>query len=127
MGENEQWNIGVDFALFSWLNGTLEYYTRSSDGLLYYQELPLSAQVGNVTGINTNVGDIRNSGFEATLGFQLFNQNKFQWRIDVNMSTLKMKLLSFQQKLVFGQMLLLGTSLKREDHYMILGTEICWC
>ena len=87
--KNEQWNIGVDFALFSWLNGTLEYYTRSSDGLLYYQELPLSAQVGNVTGINTNVGDIRNSGFEATLGFQLFNQNKFQWRIDVNMSTLK--------------------------------------
>lgn len=85
--KNEQWNIGVDFALFSWLNGTLEYYTRSSDGLLYYQELPLSAQVGNVTGINTNVGDIRNSGFEATLGFQLFNQNKFQWRIDVNMST----------------------------------------
>lgn len=84
--KNEQWNIGVDFALFSWLNGTLEYYTRSSDGLLYYQELPLSAQVGNVTGINTNVGDIRNSGFEATLGFQLFNQNKFQWRIDVNMS-----------------------------------------
>lgn len=73
--KNEQWNIGVDFALFSWLNGTLEYYTRSSDGLLYYQELPLSAQVGNVTGINTNVGDIRNSGFEATLGFQLFNQN----------------------------------------------------
>lgn len=56
--KNEQWNIGVDFALFSWLNGTLEYYTRSSDGLLYYQELPLSAQVGNVTGINTNVGDI---------------------------------------------------------------------
>lgn len=89
--KNEQWNIGVDFALFSWLNGTLEYYTRSSDGLLYYQELPLSAQVGNVTGINTNVGDIRNSGFEATLGFQLFNQNKFQWRIDVNMSTLKNK------------------------------------
>lgn len=87
--KNEQWNIGVDFALFSWLNGTLEYYTRSSDGLLYYQELPLSAQVGNVTGINTNVGDIRNCGFEATLGFQLFNQNKFQWRIDVNMSTLK--------------------------------------
>ena len=99
--KNEQWNIGVDFALFSWLNGTLEYYTRSSDGLLYYQELPLSAQVGNVTGINTNVGDIRNSGFEATLGFQLFNQNKFQWRIDVNMSTLKNEVTKLQTEIVF--------------------------
>ncbi len=87
--KNKQWNVAVDFALFGWLDGILEYYSRDSDGLLYYLDLPLSAQVGDVTGKNTNLGNIRNSGLEITLGAQVFNNKNFQWRIDANLSTLK--------------------------------------
>ena len=71
------------------MNGTFEYYTRGSDGLLYFLDFPLSAQVGDVTGKNVNLGNIRNSGVELTLGFSIFNTKKFQWRIDANVSTLK--------------------------------------
>lgn len=87
--QNEQWNIGVDFNLFDIFSGTMEYYVRKSNGLLYYYELPLSAHVGNVAGKNTNLGDIKNSGFEFTLGAQIFNTKDFQWRVDANISTLK--------------------------------------
>ena len=87
--KNKQWNVAADFSLFGWLDGTLEYYSRNSDGLLYYQELPLSAQVGDVAGKNVNLGDIRNSGLELTLGFQIFNRQNFGWRLDANLSTLK--------------------------------------
>ena len=87
--KNKQWNVATDFSLFGWLNGTFEYYTRGSDGLLYFLDFPLSAQVGDVKGRNVNLGNIRNSGVELTLGFSIFNTKKFQWRIDANMSTLK--------------------------------------
>lgn len=42
---NQQWNIGLDFSVFNRLSGTVEYYSRTSHDLLYYKELPLSAQV----------------------------------------------------------------------------------
>ena len=57
--------------------------------MLYFLDFPLSAQVGDVKGRNVNLGNIRNSGVELTLGFSIFNTKKFQWRIDANMSTLK--------------------------------------
>jgi hypothetical protein len=57
--------------------------------LLYYKELPLSAQVGNATGYNTNIGDLRNSGVEITLSANVINTKDFQWNIDANLTTLK--------------------------------------
>lgn len=87
--QNKQWNVAADFSLFGWLDGTIEYYSRNSDGLLYYMEYPLSSMVGNVSGQNVNLGDIRNSGLELTLGFNIFNRKNFGWRLDANLSTLK--------------------------------------
>lgn len=99
--QNEQWNVGVDFNLFNIFSGTMEYYVRKSNGLLYYYEMPLSAHVGNVSGKNTNLGDIKNSGFEFTLGAQIFNTKDFQWRIDANISTLKNEVTYLPNKVGF--------------------------
>lgn len=99
--QNEQWNLGVDFNLFNIFSGTMEYYVRKSNGLLYYYEMPLSAHVGNVSGKNTNLGDIKNSGFEFTLGAQIFNTKDFQWRIDANISTLKNEVTYLPNKVGF--------------------------
>ena len=54
---NQQWNIGLDFSVFNRLSGTVEYYSRTSHDLLYYKDLPLSAQVGSASGYNMNIGD----------------------------------------------------------------------
>lgn len=86
---NQQWNIGLDFSVFNRFSGTVEYYSRTSNDLLYYKELPLSAQVGGASGYNMNIGDLRNSGIEVTLNANIFATKDFRWDIDANMSTLK--------------------------------------
>lgn len=88
--KNQQFNIAADFNLLgNRLNGTIEYYTRGAKDLLYYLALPSSAQVGSATGYNTNLGNVRNSGIELTLGVRAIQTKDFAWDIDVNFSTLK--------------------------------------
>lgn len=87
--QNQQFNAALDFSLFNRLSGTIEYYSRDAKDLLYYKSLPLSAQVGNAEGINTNLGNVRNSGFEFTLSASVLRGSDFQWDIDANFSTLK--------------------------------------
>ena len=86
---NRQWNVGLDFSLLNRISGTLEYYSRTSQDLLYYKEMPLSAQVGDANGYNMNIGDLRNSGLELTINANILKLKDFRWDIDVNMSTLK--------------------------------------
>lgn len=86
---NKQFNVAFDFSLFRKLTGTVEYYTRNSVDLLFYKSLPLSAQAGAAVGQNTNLGNLKNSGFEFTLGYDAIRNDNFSWRIDGNLSTLK--------------------------------------
>ena len=86
---NKQFNGAIDFSLLTRVSGTVEYYTRNSSDLLYYKDLPLSAQIGEATGINTNLGNVRNQGFEMTLNIIPVRTKDLQWNIDVNFSTLK--------------------------------------
>lgn len=86
---NEQYNIAADFSFLNRISGTIEYYSRGSKDLLYYKSLPLSGQVGNADGVNTNLGNVRNSGFELTLNATAVRNKNFQWNIDFNFSTLK--------------------------------------
>jgi TonB-linked SusC/RagA family outer membrane protein len=86
---NKQWNIGLDFSVCNRVSGTLEYYSRTSQDLLYYKELPISAQVGEATGYNMNIGDLRNSGLEFTVNVGIIRSKDFRWDIDANLSTLK--------------------------------------
>lgn len=91
--KNQQFNVGVDFSLLrNRLTGTVEYYVRGSKDLLYYLELPISAQVGDATGYNTNLGNVKNSGIEITLGVIPVQTRNFMWSVDANFSTLKNEL-----------------------------------
>lgn len=38
---NRQWNIGLDFSVLNRISSTLEYYSRTSRDLLYYNRLYL--------------------------------------------------------------------------------------
>ncbi|MDR0560984.1 MAG: TonB-dependent receptor [Prevotellaceae bacterium] len=103
---NAQTNIGLDFALFNRISGSVEYYSRTSRDLLYYKELPPSAQVGEATGYNMNIGDLRNSGVEFTLNANIFRTKDFVWDIDGNLSTLKNEVLHLPS----GAFVWLGTA-----------------
>jgi TonB-linked SusC/RagA family outer membrane protein len=85
---NAQFNVAIDFGLFDRINGSIEYYTRKSNGLLYQKPLPISAQVGGATSMNTNLGDINNSGIEISINADAVRNDNFQWNINANFSTL---------------------------------------
>lgn len=86
--KNEQFNVGVDFSLWNWLTGTVEYYSRTSRDLLYYMSVPASAQVGGVSGYNTNIGNLRNSGIELTFNAKLYSGEDWYVGLEGNFSTL---------------------------------------
>jgi hypothetical protein len=90
--KNQQFNVAADFSVFKKFSGTIEYYKRKSKDLLYYKELPLSAQVGSADGYYTNLGDIENHGLEITVNAALINSSNFKWNLDANWSSLKNKI-----------------------------------
>lgn len=87
--KNAQWNIGLDFHLWNILTGTIEYYSRTSKDLLYQVQIPSSAMVGGISGYNTNLGDLRNSGLEVTLNATIFRNKDWNINLGANLSTLK--------------------------------------
>lgn len=85
--KNKQINVAIDFTVLKKLSGTIEYYTRNSEGLLASREIPLSANAGAAT-MNTNLGDIVNRGFEFSLSLAAIETKDFRWTVNANFATL---------------------------------------
>jgi TonB-dependent starch-binding outer membrane protein SusC len=85
-------NVGLDFGLFnSSTTGTLDFYRNNTYDLLYNVAIP------NVTGFNeisTNLGEIRNIGFEASITQQLLTKGDFAWSVTGNFSTNKNRIIT---------------------------------
>ena len=66
--QSEQLNFGVDFGLFdNKLQATLEYYIKSTNGLL--EKIPIPGHVGN-DGPISNVGSVQNKGIEWSINWR---------------------------------------------------------
>ena len=91
---SKSFNVGLDFELWHGiLNGTVEYFARKTENLLYSKNVPLSA--GNPTGVvPVNVGDIMNRGFELSLDGNIINTKNVRWGWNVNLSHYKNIILS---------------------------------
>lgn len=92
--KNRALNIGVDFALFEKLEGSIEYFNRKSDDLLFNVPLPIST---GITSIASNVGALKNYGVELQLGYNVIKGNSFDWRVDVNLTHFKNKITKLAQ------------------------------
>lgn len=75
-------NVGVDFiALNNKLSGTLEYYNDNTHDLLYPVDIP------SLTGYDTvltNLGQLNNKGLEASLTYQVIDNDQFNWQTTFN-------------------------------------------
>ncbi len=81
-------NVGVDFELFhGYFNGTVEWYARKTEDLLYSKNLPLS--MGAPSTMPINVGSIMNTGVEVSLYGNIINTAKVHWTWNINMSHYK--------------------------------------
>ena len=77
-------NVGVDFELFDGvLAGTVDYYSKESVDLIYDKPLPPSTGVDDIT---TNIGSLRNYGWEVSLRSTIINTDDFTWSAGVNFS-----------------------------------------
>ena len=89
----DEYNIGVDFAMFGErLRGSLEYYIRETKDLIFALPVPVPPNLVGTTQVN--VGQLDNSGFEAVLSYDFFRGGDFTWTSDFNISTFKTELVS---------------------------------
>lgn len=79
-------NIGADFVLFNKLTGTIEYYTKLTDGILQTVQLPLSA--GVVSNPVQNIAQVSNKGIELELRYS-DNIGELRYSIGGHLSTVK--------------------------------------
>lgn len=80
---NTGYNVGLDFALFDRITGSVDVYSRKTlDMLLAY---PLSRTSG-FSSITTNIGSIKNEGIEFMLDGTLITGNNFEWSAGFNVA-----------------------------------------
>jgi TonB-linked SusC/RagA family outer membrane protein len=83
-------NLGYDFAILkSRLYGTLEVYQRITRNLLVNRLIPTSL---GYSSIPDNLGEIQNSGFEATLNGFIISNHQISWMLGGKFSINKNKL-----------------------------------
>lgn len=77
-------NLGLEFALFqNRLNGEFNCYTKKTTDMLFWLGVPESV---GVRGYYGNIGDIRNSGVEFTLGGDIIRTKNIVWSASANIS-----------------------------------------
>lgn len=80
---NTSFNVGLDFALFSRLQGTVEYYTRLTTDMLL--DVPLSRTTGFAS-LRQNIGEMKNSGLEFSLSGDIISSANIKWNAALNMT-----------------------------------------
>ncbi|RZK46463.1 MAG: SusC/RagA family TonB-linked outer membrane protein, partial [Pedobacter sp.] len=98
---NKVLNVGADFTLFNnRLQGTLEFFNRVSDNLLFDVPLPISTGNGSIT---RNIGTMKNTGVELSLGYNIVRGRDFDWRVDINLTHFKNKITKLpQEEIIVG-------------------------
>ncbi len=90
--ETSQWNMGADFQL--WNNrvyGSFDWYRKITSDLLLSFNIPSPSVVSTQI---ANVGRVRNQGIEIALGSTVIENDRFQWKADLNVSANRNKVLT---------------------------------
>lgn len=97
---NLNFNAGLEFAILNnRIKGNVEYFKRKSQDLLF--NMPTAPSLG-ISDFPANIGTIQNTGFEFSLFTTPIKNDDFEWNIDVNLSTLKNKILKLPKGTVIS-------------------------
>lgn len=108
--EKKETNVGLDFV--SWggrVSGTIDYYNRLVDGLIYDYAVPTPPNLYNIT--TANGGKMRNTGMEFLLTVVPVQNKDFEWSTTATFSFNSNKLESLS-----------GSVFKTEYDYFNTGT-----
>ena len=89
--KNNSYNFGLDFGILNnKINGTIDYYIRTTSDLLMFRSLPNVTGFGNVI---SNLGSVGNNGLEFAVNTDNINNSNFKWRSSFSFWTNKNKIL----------------------------------
>ena len=89
--KQKMFNVGVDFGFFhNRLSGSVEYFVKTSDDLLY--DFPLPASHG-INSVMMNLAKVQNKGAEFVLNAIPVQARDFSWDVSFNFATSKDKIL----------------------------------
>lgn len=107
---NNTFDIGLDFAFGNRFSGTLEYFNRESQNLLF--EVPLSLTTGLENRFQ-NIGTMANRGIEFNIAGDIIRANDFKWTANLNVSTFEneFKELPFDEQIVGTKKYVVGNGI----------------
>ncbi|GHT31302.1 SusC/RagA family TonB-linked outer membrane protein [Bacteroidia bacterium] len=74
-------DLAVEFALFNWLSGTVEYFRKDSKDLLFNVAIPYSSGGRDVW---QNIGKVSNSGIEMAFDFRILRNKNWNIKTGIN-------------------------------------------
>ncbi|MCH7404539.1 SusC/RagA family TonB-linked outer membrane protein [Belliella aquatica] len=104
---NATYDIGVDFAFGRRFSGTLEFFNRESQNLLF--SVPLSLTTG-LSSVFQNIGTMANQGFEFNIQGEVMRRGDFSWNANFNASSYRneFKELPFEEQITGTKKLVVG-------------------
>jgi len=96
--EKHEANVGLDYSFLKGrISGTVDYYVRRTNGLLYDYQVPSPPNL--FTSTTANVGSLENKGLEVQLNLVPVQTKDFVWNSTFNFSTNQNRLLSLSNEL----------------------------
>lgn len=92
---NRKADVALEFGILkNRITGTIEYFSRVSNNLLFDVPLPLSSGVGSQT---RNIGAMENKGIELNLNADVVRLKGFTWNVNLNITSLKNEITKLPQ------------------------------
>jgi len=107
--ETTSYDVGFDYGMFSdRVTGSLEYYNKRTNDLLFDILVPAGSNVSNV--VTTNIGSMRNTGLELSVNAQLLRGSNrgLSWNANFNASTNRNRLLTINPQAAAGERIPVG-------------------
>lgn len=83
----EQLNFGLDAAVFEGrISGSFDYFIRNTKDMLINKPLPSASGFGSML---SNIGDMRNKGFEFQISSTNISKQNFTWSTTINFTTVQ--------------------------------------
>lgn len=90
----KMFNVGVDFSFWDSFYGSIDYFYKQSDGLLYDYPIALQNAIldWDKNTITLNAAKTANHGFEFVFGYHAFRHSPVKWNIELNASVIRDKI-----------------------------------
>lgn len=94
--ETSSFNAGLDFGFWDGrITGSMEYYIKNTNDLLFEVAVPSGANLTNI--LLTNIGEVRNNGFEFSIDGILIDKKDFDWSLGMNFAINRNEILGLDQ------------------------------